>query len=200
MRCQVRLLTSSPDPSDVFQNTWFLENPLTSDLALMADQATPRFKNFYQALASYYGDFVQSAEIRFYDMADPPPRIPEVRDMLYSPGHDPAQGNLPEEVAVVLTIHGTPPVTPRRRGRLYLGPLCTTALSSVPEQATRVSDQLVDAIAARAVAFKQDASGGDWVIYSPTSGFAVSVAGGWVDNAFDSQRRRGPDASSRTTW
>lgn len=200
MRCQVRLLTSSPDPSDVFVNVWYLDSPTINDLSALADAATPRFKDFYQAMASYATDFVQSAEVRYYNMADIPPRVPEVRDMLYSPGHDPLQGNLPEEVAVTLTFHGSPPITRRRRGRIYFGPLSTAALSAVPETSTRVAPNMVTALRDRAAAFAADQRGGQWVVHSTVANANTLVTAGYVDDAFDTQRRRGPDANSRQTF
>lgn len=206
MRCMVRGITSSPDPSDVFVNVWYLDSPTLNDLSALADAATPRFKDFYQALMSYFTDFVQSYEIRYYNMADLPPRVPEIRDPLISPGHDPAQGNLPEELCIVGTYHGTPPITRRRRGRLYIGPLCTTALAAVPDQPTRISTNAITAVRDRMNAFAADVRGGYWVVYSPTAseqeGLQVKtpVAGGWVDDAFDVQRRRGPDPSSRVSF
>lgn len=55
-----------------------------------------------------------------------------------------------------------------------------------------------------------DASSGAWTwcIYSPTtetqtaslaSSF-IPIVGGWVDNAWDTQRRRGLEPTTRTTW
>jgi hypothetical protein len=40
----------------------------------------------------------------------------------------------------------------------------------------------------------------DWVVYSPTSAETYEVAGGFIDTAFDIQRRRGSAAASRTNW
>jgi hypothetical protein len=39
-----------------------------------------------------------------------------------------------------------------------------------------------------------------WVVWSEADQDAGSVFDGWIDNAFDTQRRRGVQASSRTTW
>jgi hypothetical protein len=40
----------------------------------------------------------------------------------------------------------------------------------------------------------------DWVVYSPTDDAYHEVANGWVDNAWDTQRRRGYKPTSRTTF
>jgi len=46
-----------------------------------------------------------------------------------------------------------------------------------------------------------------WAVYSPTTDAVDTidnafndVLDGWVDNAFDTQRRRGPAATTRITW
>jgi hypothetical protein len=37
-------------------------------------------------------------------------------------------------------------------------------------------------------------------VWSPSNGDAVPVTDGWVDNAWDTQRRRGIDRTARSTW
>jgi hypothetical protein len=44
------------------------------------------------------------------------------------------------------------------------------------------------------------AGNNDWCVWSVADQIAVPVANGWIDNAFDVQRRRGVDYTSRTLW
>jgi len=59
----------------------------------------------------------------------------------------------------------------------------------------------VTEIAPRSLLAPTETAGGwDWVVYSPTNGNTVNVDNGWVDNAFDTQRRRGLAVTARTNW
>jgi hypothetical protein len=56
-------------------------------------------------------------------------------------------------------------------------------------------------LAAHAAFLAADASALRWSIRSitPVENF-VPIVAGWIDDAFDTQRRRGPDPSFRTNW
>lgn len=126
---------------------------------------------------------------------------------------------LPPEVAICLSYHGdltdvpetavnpTPPpaiIRPaaRRRGRLYLGPFQDGA--NQEDAATKESQPqtaTVTAITQSAIAL-MGANSADiiWVVYSETSLELHEIVGGYVDNAWDIQRRRGNEATARTSW
>ena len=127
--------------------------------------------------------------------------------------------SLPAEVAVVLSFHGdltgipetapnpTPPpavVRPaaRRKGRVYIGPLLENALFAVPSTGEPVPTVFLrDALTGSGSDLKADAAAiGSWVVASKTDDAYYPVAGGWVDYAFDTQRRRGQDPTNRTVW
>jgi len=119
--------------------------------------------------------------------------------------------DLPEEVACVLSYHslltnipqeGPGGIRPaaRHRGRIYIGPLTSAALSSdVTTHQTVVAptfrQTLVDAGAA--LLNLPDAL---WVQWSRKGQFATSVHGGFVDDSFDTMRKRGPKARSRALF
>lgn len=90
----------------------------------------------------------------------------------------------------------------RRRGRIYLGPFGQTVLGTTAVTSDRPLAAAVTAIANAATALATATAGAvvPWVIYSPTNGSGAVVTDGWVDNAFDTQRRRGVAATSRTLW
>lgn len=104
---------------------------------------------------------------------------------------------LPDEVCLVISSHGDLDGTDadrRKRGRLYLGPLDTngTNQGTFPirpgdlfrSDATKAIKQMAANLAA---------DGWQWVVFSRMNWAGYGVVGGWVDNAFDTQRRRGPD-------
>lgn len=131
-------------------------------------------------------------------------------------------GAAPGQVAVCLSYHGDltglhesipgAPAGPegdthpkaRRRGRLFIGPLNQSAVQAGSAPA-RPSAGLIGSLTAAADKLEVDSSlvqgaGSGWAVFSPTSGSWVLVEGGWVDNRFDTQRRRLIGATSRTTW
>jgi len=119
--------------------------------------------------------------------------------------------DLPEEVAVVLSYHslltnipqeGPGVIRPaaRHRGRIYIGPLTSAAVSSDATThqtvvAPTLRQTLVDA--STALLALPDAQ---WMQWSRTSALATSVHGGFIDDSFDTMRKRGPKARSRSQW
>lgn len=120
------------------------------------------------------------------------------------------EDNLPGEVAVVLSYKSNVAPTValgRTRGRIYIGPLNHFASTNDGVRGpARPSVTMMNALLAGAATLKSgfSAAGGSWVVESPTlmkalapvHSFAVTSAS--VDNAFDTQRRRGVGASLRT--
>jgi hypothetical protein len=127
------------------------------------------------------------------------------------------QSPLPEEVATVISYHGDldapvsmpnpspPPATirpqSRRRGRTYVGPLAVTTgvdlgtlFRPAPAWRTRLGRAIVD--------LKDDIdaiTGGLYLgVWSRADAEVYPLVAGWVDDAWDVQRRRGLDATTRT--
>lgn len=168
-----------------------------------AELAVARFYNDTTSATFSIGSWLspwvnRSAELRSYDLDTPIPRIPTVAPLAL--GATSVDGYA-EEVAVCLSYTGAPPITPRRRGRIYIGPLRSSAVSpadasnparpsgSFTGDLTRAAQRLADEVAV------------DWSVHSlrPASNF-VGIRGGYVDNALDTQRRRGPDPTTRLLW
>lgn len=203
MRALVALPKTTGIPEDTATNTWHFDtsSPPTS---LQMTDVTTALTSFYQAVDAYYATNVATAcSITYYDLADPTPRVPLRTDAMTLA---PAGGNpLPEEISVCLSyqaakISGVPQA--RRRGRIYLGPFGQTVLGTTAVTSDRPLAAAVTAIANAATALATATAGAvvPWVIYSPTNGSGAVVTDGWVDNAFDTQRRRGVAATSRTLW
>jgi hypothetical protein len=141
--------------------------------------------------------------IKLYDLSDPIPRQP-VRVETFGLGG--MQPGLPSEVALVVSLRasvpsGQPPG--RYRGRFYVGPLAvaTMANSSPSVADVRASSTFVTLLANLGQRLAEPATvAGETVqlcVYSPSSGEANSVSQVIVDDAYDTQRSRGADASLR---
>lgn len=209
-------------PEDRFVNTFhFSTHPgvavppvgvLTFEEAKVT--ACTRVRAFYQdanvegALGMVLSPYIQRIwNIQAYDLELPPgERTPYVETgNLGAVSH----GGLPEEVAICATLQGAPPVTPRRRGRLYIGPLGDVTNVIDPASSTepaRPEDTGASAIV-RMINEKcktlaeLDVTSLMWCIRSvtPSENF-VQIVSGYVDNAFDTQRRRGPATTARVLW
>ena len=197
-------------PEDQFINTFHFDSsgtPYEDDAPL----AAAALIEFYTAITTptaaavdwfLSNTLLPQAEIVTYNLDDPEPRIPTSFPFTIDPEPKSTDRNYPEEVAVCLSFRGAPPITARRRGRVYIGPLSTRAAETGLTTPSRPSPSFRNVLAESAVRLL--ASGGTgpaWVIRSltPTPN-TVLVQGGWVDNAWDTQRRRGLDATTRTIW
>jgi hypothetical protein len=141
--------------------------------------------------------------IKSYDLDAAPPVVPVLQDSF---GLGPAQTGaqpLPSEVAVCLSyraeqVSGENPR--RRRGRVYIGPLVVqdqTSGTLDPRPNDALKDILLDAAAQLATPTDPPGSGLDWRGYSEADNLQWFIDTCWVDDAFDTQRRRGPRPTSR---
>lgn len=203
LRTIVTIPTDTAIPSDTISNTWHW---MTGSPWVAGDLTTINgwLTTFYQVLDAYLTPTLQNtADIRHYDLGDAEPRVPigSSTIALTIPG----TSNIPEEVALCLSFQGakTSGVNQaRRRGRLYLGPFSNGILGA-SSAGNRPLASAVTAIVAGAQSLLTASVGSTtpkWAVYSPSNASAVEVRNGWVDNAFDTQRRRGIDPTSRTTF
>jgi hypothetical protein len=176
--------------------------------AATAELALDNVEDFYLetftqtlGIASWLSPWIQrSAELRAYDLTAAKPRIPTIRAITL-PSIGAADG-APEEVAVCLSYLGAPPITRRRRGRIFVGPLKSSAVvaatSSVP---ARPHTSLMSDLTIAATRLATFGVTCQWSIRSslPAENF-VPIVSGYVDNALDTQRRRGPVTTARTLW
>lgn len=146
--------------------------------------------------------------VKCYDMADPSPREPKgVYDEPFM-GATTNHGPLPQEVALCLSYRGVNPSLPpgRRRGRIYIGPLSFQGIQTAPTDPNpgRPLGTFTNTLRLAAVRLHTEllAAGWQWVVYSPTaSGVGAPVITPITevstDDAWDTQRRRGPDPTRR---
>lgn len=153
------------------------------------------------AIGAHIPAFVQRTyTINCYDMTSVAPREPNPYVSSLPAPSGTATSNVPEEVACCLSYKAAPPSSPNRRGRIYIGPLNSLAVNaSNATTPVRVSTSFVDVLKAAALALR-DTGGLGWSVYSPKLGTYALITSGWVDNACDTQRRRGPKATLRNAW
>lgn len=185
----------------------------TTDRAVfdnLAPGLATRLQVFYEQMAPRMSSVLNGpGKVTLYDFSDAKPRIP--RYTLSFP-HSPGSTALPSEVALCLSFRAAnaPGVNPaRRRGRVFLGPFGTGQVGTMVLGAdSRPAQTNVDQILAAAKIMARGGAGTfRLAIYSPTTG-AVSgqddqawndATEFWIDDAWDTQRRRGATASKRTT-
>lgn len=210
---QVRIPHRSGIAEDGVINTFHFTG--VDDLTDMADAITLRLRAFYTgvpapetyAIGRYLSGELQlaGARIKYYDWDDPEPRAPfmDVSAGLVESAR--AQtSNMPGEVALCSSYRGSlqsGTIAARRRGRVYLGPLNVGASVGATVEPAR-PDGTFRAIVARASEQLAAAStlGARWVVWSRVNSEAVPIRYGWVDNAFDTMRKRGVKPSTRSNW
>jgi len=111
--------------------------------------------------------------------------------------------SLPAEVALCTSFNasGSGPAR-RRRGRMFIGPFNTGALGTATSSETPPAGELMGVLrdATERLNSAMVVWGGQLCVWSRADAELKPVTDGWVDNAWDIQRRRGVDPSARTTW
>jgi hypothetical protein len=218
---QVVLERSTQIPADSVVNTWHARTVGSTDPVVSATDFDAALETFYVAIEAMYAIATCSGNVttKWYDLSHTKPRTP-----IYSSAWTftpPATTAVPAEVAVCLSYkgdYGSGFPNARRRGRVYLGPVNTgTFANSQGDVHVASGTRTLVAGQATALLANSDASSTyEWVVWSPTEAaggpFAgeggtgggdfpfTPVTGGWVDDAFDTQRRRGARAINRLTW
>jgi len=209
-RAQVTIPMDSGTAVDAIQNVTHWE---TSQLQSEADnmsEIVDKLQTFYTALQAYLpGEVATTFDVKLYDLEDPQPRLPKLVDTITVVPS--SVDGFPHEVCLVLTLEGTPVSggnQRRRRGRLYFGPIAESFSLRVNGNIytdVGIQDTLRDA--GEVLAAPGGTFGVQLSIYSPTTDATgtledsfTAVERGHVDNAFDTQRRRGPAATSRLTF
>lgn len=106
-------------------------------------------------------------------------------------------GNGPFEVAICLsyaTVDNPLASTKRRRGRIFVGPLASGVVGTERPGST-IQNPILDF--GEALASIGTAGNTTWLMYSPSDDVYVKIESIWVDDAWDTQRRRGLKPTSR---
>lgn len=188
---------------------------------LVADASTNTFsfdadddaatEDIFDALVAFYNDIYgvypgtvrQTANIiKIYALADPTPRAP-VFEGTFNFATAPSGSPLPQEVAACISFQGSHVSgisQARRRGRVFIGPL-STALVGADGRMTGTAVVVLKGGASGLLEASDAAANWTWGVKSET-GFALftAIVDGWIDNAFDTQRRRGVQSTIRSPW
>lgn len=208
-RFQVTIPTDSAIPADYVTNTFHFSTVGAIPIITDFDNVRDMLADFYAkapsggglALTNYYANnLANTVQVKAYALEDSIPRAP-----VYESTFTAAWGgtnNQPSEVALVMSFQaarasGVPQA--RRRNRVYLGPWGTNGADSSGRPAAALVTQIARAGSDLAAAASSSVNW-NWVVWSPSSSQDYQVDNGWVDNAWDTQRRRGVKATSRTTF
>ena len=199
LRVQVVIPADNLLPQDSCVNVYHFVGTGTALAAYAA--AKPRLVAFYDAWSSYRSPLYDWANVRLkaYDMQQPSPR-PPIADELAGMSAAAAGTGLPAEVCMCMSFQANRLAganQAQRRGRVYLGPLSASANNGATARPdTTFTTTLTTA--ARTFLLASD-SAAEWNVRSEagTTPSYHAVSNGWFDNAFDTQRRRGFDPSSR---
>jgi hypothetical protein len=198
-------------PQDAVVNTFHFNSLTATSVTGSAMQAIfDQLVDFYTVaktpgtagLTSFYSEVLTGhCDLKAYDLSTPAPRFP-VRTGAFNATLGSAGNPLPSEVALCLSYQAAKVSgedQAHKRGRIYLGPFQDT--NTVNDDGTP-QNGLVNA-AAGAGKFLRTISVDDdyfWCVRSRVQDTALPVNDGWVDRAFDTQRRRGEKARSRLNW
>lgn len=208
VRAQVAFQGLTGLPEDQYVNSFVFNlaaagEPTEATYGLIADA----LRDFY-AVAHFSGSALQGfmaaflvdvVPINFYWLGQAPPRTPTTLERTIATSGSGSVA-LPSEVALCASYYSVSNL-PRNRGRIYLGPLAINAVGSTTPNSSRPAISLINSLAESAKWLAQQ--GGtvfSWAVLSQADGVAKGITDGWVDNAFDTQRRRGEEASLRQTW
>jgi hypothetical protein len=168
---------------DQIVNTFYLQSSvltINEDL----DQLCTDAAVLWRTNVAHFGTIT----VRAYDMADPLPRRPKAEE---SATITATTQFMPLEVACCLSFYAGSN-TPRRRGRLYLGPWPAAEVGLKPPASVITKcNNIADGLA--------NLGGADisWQQYSPTNDEFHKVSNVWVDNEWDTVRSRGRIADVR---
>lgn len=181
-------------------NSWAFNVPSTSGAGAVL---TPILKAFYDSYRQYLSPLLaQNGHIiKYSELPGVKPNYPFDEDT-WNLTAAPSGTAIPDELAVCLSFQGARAAgapQSRRRGRIYMGPHNTAALTA-NRPLTALQTNLANYALTLKNAVTAAGAGFEWGIWSNADSHLVVVTNGWVDNAWDVQRRRGVDATTRTVW
>lgn len=198
-------------PADRQTNTLYFSSSVGTAATVAAD-ADANLALFVQAFDLYMPSqlFVPTATTAYYDMTDAEPRVPILESTIAMTNS--AVAGLPTECTACVSFQG--PIVSgvnqaRRRGRLYLPTFDTGTIEhSVGRIRWKPAVTAALATACEDLMTNSGTDGMAWSVYSPTVfaetgnlGTAFTpITNGWVDDAPDTQRRRGHVALLRQLW
>lgn len=201
-------------PNDVVVNTFHFDwagggaPTLTNFNTLLSD-----INAFYSTIFPATGGnlingslVVTATSFKLFNLTDPEPRVPTFSTTATLGAQTDPLYSTPLEVALCLSYYATPISgvnQASRRGRLYIGPFGDLlSISGSPTAFTAPSTATITAFTTAAHNLKTSTTADSWiwVVYSRKLNSSAAIVGGWVDNAWDTQRRRGNAPTVRSLW
>lgn len=199
---QVTLPYKTGLPADVSVNTWYFTS--ADPIPTYGPDVRNALQAFYEAVGDEFWHPIinfDAVRIKFYAADQPPPRVPLADDVVDFDITNGANPRAPEEAAACLSfrsvyVSGSPPA--RHRGRIYLGPLSGDSFTTGTSDRTLLIGTLLDGVETAYNALRAGLPAGvSHAQHSDTDDAWRPVVAAWMDNAIDTQRRRGPDATGR---
>lgn len=211
-RAQVTVPRDTLISADNAVMTWHFRTNEVGSRVDEAEDIVSTLKTFYNVVDVYFSSYNGTQwDYTVYDLEDAPQRVPVYQEFF---SHTMGTAGYPAEVAMCLTMQALPASglnQRRRRGRVYLGPLSTTTGAASdgemrPDPAVRTiianaaADMLPSVVGAGSGSTLELCvfSRATFDVSSQLIDAFVPVEQVYVDNAFDTQRRRGVAATART--
>jgi hypothetical protein len=218
---QANLVQTAGVPEYTVVNNWYAQTTdLSGGLYTGAQSFLVALNAFYGSIGGYINADVSRTQsiYKVYDMALPKPNPPVIESPMTFSNMTAGRYYAPPEVALVGSFFSGMPsgsIPARRRGRVYIGPLAYTGSEHLHRPPTPIRTVLSSALNTLLLSsgsatdwtwstFSRADAGG-W--FKPPStnppDFAKgmhNVVGGWVDNEWDTQRRRGLNSDARSNF
>lgn len=192
-KCIVAIPADTSLPKDrILLSPWFNDHGLTTDPASIAGQVV----DVFAGPTAWLKQSIEATCTVYQHTPGTPTFGPPVASVTRYPGTVRAS-NCPRDVALCLSFYAGTNVK-RRRGRLYL-PISIRTGAGTDIAFARPSASLRTEAAALGTALS--AVGGadvDWVVHSTVDDASYKVTNVWVDDEWDTQRRRGLTATTRS--
>lgn len=208
-------------PADQFVHTWNARSDVLT-AANLHTQFTANLVDFYNSanthrtIAQWLSDAISrtasSAEMRSYDVGanldGSPTGFGPVGVRTWTLGAGFSSAMLPNEVAACLSfrtlgVYPRPPSGPnqasRHSGRVFIGPLDQAAISDGASGG--VLDPWIQTdLAVAAGRLGLGTGNATWAVWSRANASMIAVKSGYIDDAPDTQRRRGEKSLARTQF
>jgi hypothetical protein len=190
---------------DKFVNTWHFSN--SSATTTDFDNVRDMLKDFYDTadvgspVRTYLSAdlLALTVNVTAYNLDDEKPRAPAY-ESTWGPETFGSGSPLPSEVALCMSYEGpreSGSPQARRRNRIYLGPFKGGVINDGGRPSVTMTTDIMRA-GSRLHSASDASATWDWCAYSGTDNDWWEIAHVWVDNAWDTQRRRGLQPTSRS--
>lgn len=216
LEAQVILASNTGFSRDSVVNTFHFDRVGTAPLGTVLPLVRDALVGFYNAgpiptgggsanpianwISSTISRVSNASTIKIYDLSLAAPRVPTVYQFTLG-AYATGETGVPLEVAMCLSMKTNLP-TRRGRGRIYIGPLVSGAINLDPPN-IHPNGGMLNSLrwsgANLRDSFSAEAGMPRWSVYSRMGNLMHAVTEVWVDNEFDTQRRRGHRATTRVT-